>query len=163
MKKFMIWVGVISFVVGLGLLVFWPISGPTAWRQYDMNWQPLALTEAENYCAGKVGINNGFAHNSKDVADCIERSTLDNTQPSVSRSITWACVGIKAGGYKGTISQCTKILDNADIWLLVSGGFTAAWNDVRPRPTVANQDLLGDELDRENRADDGDSIEEEQE
>ncbi|KKL27349.1 hypothetical protein LCGC14_2386050, partial [marine sediment metagenome] len=42
MKKFMIWVGVISFVVGLGLLVFWPISGPTAWRQYDMNWQPLA-------------------------------------------------------------------------------------------------------------------------
>ena len=162
MKKFIIRLGVVVFVVGMGLLVFWPISGPAAWRQYDMNWQPLALTEAENWCAGNIGINNGFKKNSKEIADCIERSTLDNEQPSVSRSLAWACTGIVDGGYRGSIIKCKNLIDKSELWLIVSGGFTSAWDDTRPRPVVTNQDLLEDEWDRENRANSDEDIEEEE-
>ncbi|KKK80715.1 hypothetical protein LCGC14_2820750, partial [marine sediment metagenome] len=55
------------------------------------------------------------------------------------------------------------LINKSELWLIVSGGFTSAWDDTRPRPVVTNQDLLEDEWDRENRANSDEDIEEEEE
>ena len=151
MKKFLGWTLVLALVVGGALAAFWPISGPAAWRLYDENWKPLALTEAENWCAGSVGINDGFVDQNADVLKCVRDTDLDNEQPSINMSITWACEGIVAGGWDGTVGNCKNIFETGNLWLLIGGGITSDWNDARPRPTETDENLLEDEQTRENR------------
>ncbi|KKM02900.1 hypothetical protein LCGC14_1779810 [marine sediment metagenome] len=81
MKKFMIWLSVIMFVVGLGVVTFWDV--PT-WRLYTQDWKPLAMTHAENYCTGKIGINTRFMPNDPAVDHCEETSGKDNITPSIA-------------------------------------------------------------------------------
>ena len=151
MKKLLGWTLVLALVVGGALAAFWPISGPAAWRLYDENWRPLALTEAENWCAGSVGINDGFTEHNSTVLQCVEDTNLDNEFPSITNSIGWACQGIRDGGWGGSTVQCRKIFQNGELWLLVGGGMTSDWNDERSRPVELDKNLLEDERTRENR------------
>lgn len=151
MKKLLGWTLVLVLVVGGALAAFWPISGPAAWRLYDENWKPLALTEAENWCAGSVGINDGFTERNPAVSRCVKDTDLDNEFPSITNSMKWACQGILIGGWNGTTSQCLNIFKNGELWLLVGGGMTSDWNDERSRPVELDNNLLEDEQTRENR------------
>ena len=56
MKKFLTYTLAVMLVVGGAIAVNWPVN---TWRLYDGNWQPLAMTEAESYCAGyHVALND---------------------------------------------------------------------------------------------------------
>ncbi len=151
MKKFFIWAGVILFVVGLGVVTFWDVP---QWRLYTVNWEPLALTEAENYCTATVGLNEGFRPNSSNVKRCMENTHKDNTVVSISSSIGWACEGIRDAGWTGGILQCRNIMEDGQLWMIAGGGLanSTSWSDSHPRPSETAVGELPDQ--RSNRGGD---------
>jgi len=131
MKKLAAYVGALLLVVGGAVAAFWPIN---FWRLYDANLRPLALTHAENYCAGFHGFAAGFPEHDPAVTDCENSGPYDNVTPSVANSVQWACQGIVAGGWGGMVSDCELIFEQDQLWLVQGGGITRSWNDAWPRP-----------------------------
>jgi hypothetical protein len=130
----------VLLVVGGGIAVFWPVN---FWRLFDDNLRPLALTQAENYCAGLHGIQNRFAFNDPEVIACIASSTYDNESPSIADSVRWGCQGIVAGGWDdGTTNDCVSIFDRDQLWLVKDGGITYAWSDAYPRPVAVGDGII---------------------
>ncbi len=152
MKKFLGWIAVFVLIVGGAVLAFWPVNH---WRLYDADWQPLALTNAENYCAGAQGMKNGFDRDDKLTKECTENSSRDNVTPSIANSPQWACEGVVSSGqFNGSIHACVQILHNNSFWLIAGGGLTFAWNDERPRPQPIDEGVLdSDTKPRGNRSD----------
>ncbi len=140
MKRVLGWVAVFILVVGGGIVTFWPVD---TWRLYDANWQPLALTQAESYCAGKVLAENNYSNkaNDKDVDVCVKESKFDNTVPNVGKALKWACEGIRSVDYSWTAADCIGTFDNYQFWLMQHGGYTWNWNDQNPRPNVAYSNI----------------------
>ena len=153
MKRLFIWAGVLLFVIGMGVATFWNV--PT-WRLYTADWQPLAMTNAENYCTAVVGLNARFAPDNPDVQRCKDTTVRDNIVPDLNMSVTWACEGVKAAGWQGTMTKCHDIFLQAQLWMLVDGGLADAssWSDSHPRP-VTIEEVLSDP--RSNRAGDDES------
>lgn len=152
MKRILSITGGIALVVGMGIVVFWPIN---FWRLFDDNLRPLALTQAENYCAGFHGINNQFAYNDPDVATCIASGDYDNETPSVADSVMWGCQGIVAGGWPGSVNDCADIFERDQLWLLLNGGITLAWSEAYPRPKPIGQGALTPQSDSRTGSRDG--------
>jgi len=151
MKRFAGWAAVFIIVVGGGILAFWPVNH---WRLYDADWNPLALTNAENYCAGAEGMVNGFKRDDRKTKECTENSVRNNTIPSITNSSRWACEGvISTGRFPGTVYDCMHVFDANQLWLLEGGGITVKWNDERPRPVPLDEGVL-DKEPRGNRSDD---------
>ena len=140
MKRILGWIAVVILVVGGGIATFWPV--PT-WRLYDANWQPLALTQAEAYCVGQVLAKNGYANKQDDseVDACVTDSKLDNTLPDVGKAMKWGCDGIRSVDSSWSQTECLAAFDSYDMWLLLHGGYTWAWNDQNPRPNVAYSNI----------------------
>jgi len=150
MKKFAAWFAVIVLVVGGGVATFWPID---FWRLFDANQRPLALTEAENWCAGNVGMaNTRFKENDPAVLRCIEQSGRDNEHPSIANSVHWACLGIVQAGWDGIVLQCEDIFASNQMWMLLGGAFTNQWSDAYPRPVPLDEGVLEEPDTRENRS-----------
>ena len=140
MKKFAGWTVVFVLVVGGGILAFWQVNH---WRLYDADWNALALTSAENYCAGVEGMRNGFDRQDKKTINCIENSERDNETPSITESVKWACEGILSSGrFQGSARSCQLIFEDNSLWLLEGGGFTSKWNDERPRPKPLDEGII---------------------
>ena len=140
MKRILGWVAVFILVVGGAIVTFWPV--PT-WRLYDANWQPLAMTQAESYCVGKVLAENSY-NNTKDnptVDRCVAESKMDNTVPHVEKAMQWGCEGIRSVDSSWSQTDCLEAFENWDMWLLQHGGYTWAWNDQNPRPNVAYSNI----------------------
>ncbi len=123
-----------------------------------MNWEPLALTEAENFCTASVGIVNSFKAGDPDVALCMQETMLDNITPSIADSTRWACEGVKSAGWTGTMTKCTEIIEGGQLWMLLGGGFAheKSWNDAHPRPVNTQEGVLPGDT-RSNRAGDNES------
>ena len=153
MKKFIIWVGVVVFVIGLGVVTFWDVP---QWRLYTQDWKPLAMTHAENYCTGKIGIGNRFIPNDPAVERCMKESGKDNVTPSIANSESWACEGVLDGGWDAPMQTCLDILRQAELWMLAGGGLASAssWSDTHPRPEAIHEGVLPDT--RSNRG--GDAV-----
>jgi hypothetical protein len=150
MKRVATWFAIIALVVGGGVVTFWPID---FWRMFDANQRPLALTEAENWCSGWVGITEqAFEENDPKVLRCMESTSKDNETPSAAQSIGWACDGIIAAGWEGTPTQCLDLLEEIQIWMLAGGGFTNEWSDAYPRPVALDEGIIEDPNSRENRS-----------
>lgn len=128
MKRFATWTLVWITIIGMGVAVFWPVE---TWRLYDKNWQPLAMTQAENWCTGvQIGTGN-FENklNDPSVADCVADSKLDNEKPSITNSQIWFCQGINSIIADFTVDACVKTVRDYKIWGLLHGGFTFEWAD----------------------------------
>ncbi len=151
MKKFLGWAAVFIIVVGGGILAFWPVD---FWRLYDADWNALALTNAENYCAGAEGMANGFKRDDTRTKDCTKNSARDNETPSITSSSKWACEGVTSTGlFPGGVYDCMRVVEDNNLWLLEGGGITYRWNDQRPRPAPLDEGVL-DKKPRGNRSDD---------
>ena len=156
MKKFAIWAGVVLFVLGLGIATFWNV--PT-WRLYTVNWEPLAMTNAENYCTAVIGMSKtSFKPNDPAVDRCVADSPRDNTTPSIANSVMWACQGVIAGGFNGTTTMCLDIMEQGQLWMLKGGGLADArsWSDTHPRPVSTQEGVLPGSV-RTNRGGDTES------
>ncbi len=149
MKKILTWIVVWSFIIGGGIIAFWQVE---TWRLYDADWNALAMTNAENYCAGSNGMLNGFKKDDKLTKDCTANSARDNTTPSITYSPKWACEGIRSAGWDGSQYDCEFIFNQNGIWLLQGGGITMKWNDQRPRPEPIDEGVIENEK-RGNRSD----------
>jgi len=151
MKRLLIWAAVVAFVAGMGVATFWDVPN---WRLYTVNWEPLAMTNAENYCAAVVGLNEGFKPNSPDVQRCMEETSRDNETVSVAQSVQWACDGIRDAGWPGTLPQCMEIINTGELWMIAGGGLAnrESWSDSHPRPSETQVGELPDE--RTNRGGD---------
>jgi len=150
MKKFALWLGIVALVVGGGIATFWPID---FWRLFDANQRPLAMTEAENWCAGYHGmLSKRFAEGDPAVARCMETTAYDNETPSIANSILWACKGIVATGWNGLVIQCQDIFEANQMWMLAGGGFTAEWSDAYPRPVPLDEGVIEEPNTRGNRS-----------
>ncbi len=149
MKKIATWIATFALVVGGGIAVFWPID---FWRLFDANLRPLALTHAENYCAGTVGIAEGFKFDSIMVERCLNNTSLDNETPSIAKSVRWACQGIVQGGWAGSVGECINIFEANQMWTVATGGLTMSWNDAHPRPRAIDEGVIEKEKTRDNRA-----------
>jgi hypothetical protein len=138
-KTLSVWALVVVVVVGGGVFVTWPME---TWRRYDKNWQALAMTHAENHCAGQVLADNGFNNKLDDPAvdACVAASKLDNTTPNVAQSVGWFCQGI-ASSYPLSVSECVGQVEGLQIWGLQHGGYTWDWSDNNPRPVAGYTDL----------------------
>lgn len=145
MKRYATYLAALLLVVGGGAAVFWPVN---FWRLFDDNLQPLALTQAETYCAGLHGWQNGFALNDPDVTECEKTSGYDNTTPSVANAVMWGCQGIVAGGWPGQVSECSDIFERDQLWLVKGGGITWSWSDAWPRPVHVGGPLVSDDNSR---------------
>lgn len=140
MKRILIKVLVFVFIVGGLAAVLWPVDN---WRMYDANWKPLAMTDAEGYCAGYLLGESGF-NNSQDVeamAACITTNDQkDNTTPNVGIVIRSFCNGISLTA--GMPQQdCEDIIEGYEIWPLMNGGYTWEWNDTNARPQVVQSNI----------------------
>ena len=143
MRKLLIRVGIIAFIVVGAMLVFWPTN---FWRLYDANLRPLALTHAENYCVGFAGIQDGFQFDSAIVKTCMSETTLDDTEPSIANSIRWGCLGVVAGGWGGKAQDCEQIFEARQFWFVQGGGITDNWNDAHPRPQPIDEGVLDSDI-----------------
>lgn len=134
MKRLLIRVLAGAFVIGGFVAVLWPV--PT-WRLYDANWQPLAMTQAEAWCAGWT-MGNAQANKQDPAAmkDCMEtHDELDNEIHGIATIIRQGCLGFGASsGFDP--NACEAIIESNGIWWLRDGGFTLAWNETNPRPQV---------------------------
>jgi hypothetical protein len=140
MKRFLAWTVVVVFVVGGAVLTFWPVS---FWRLYDADWNALALTSAENYCAGAEGMRNGFDRDDRKTKECTMNSDRDNETPSIAQSVKWGCEGVVSSGqFQGSVWDCQLIFEDNGLWLLEGGGFTYEWNDERPRPKPLDEGII---------------------
>lgn len=151
MKRLFIWAAVFLFVIGLGVVTFWDVP---QWRLYDKDWNPLAMTEAENYCTATVGLGESFKPNSANVQRCMDLTQKDNVTHSIAMSTTWACEGIRDAGWDGTLNQCKNIIDDNGLWMIAGGGLATAdsWSDSHPRPVAT---VIGElPEDRSNRGGD---------
>lgn len=139
MKRLLIKIAAILFIVAGLIAVLWPV--PT-WRLYDGNWQALAMTHAENFCAGQGIVNDSGAINNNindpAVDACIAASELGDT-PSVAHSQRWFCEGIqsKLSGF----TNCLNQVQQYQIWGLAHGGFTREWNDSNSYPQIIDYDI----------------------
>lgn len=135
MKKFLTYFLAVALVVGGGIAVSWPV--PT-WRLYDGNWQALAMTEAESYCAGFHVALSGYSDKpNKETDDCVLTSSMDNTTPSVANSQFWACKGVNAADPAFPVADCVATVQSYEIWFLLHGGFSYVWNAGNKYPQVA--------------------------
>lgn len=140
MKKFLGWLVVFVLVVGGAVLSFWNVNH---WRLYDADWNPLALTNAENYCAGAEGMRNGFDRDDRKTKECTINSDRDNETPSIAQSVNWGCEGIVSSGrFQGGVWDCMLIFEDNGLWLLEGGGFTFKWNNERPRPKPLDEGII---------------------
>jgi hypothetical protein len=156
MKKFWIWMGVLLFVVGLGVVTFWNV--PT-WRLYDKDWRPLAMTHAENYCSAKIGLDRSFMEDDPKVKACMEDSHLNNTIPSIAKSTDWACSGIRDAGLSLSLAACRDIIEGNQLWMIAGGGLASkwSWSDSHPRPESIQEGVLPSDT-RTNRGGDEESL-----
>ena len=140
MKRILAWVAVFVLVLGGAVAIYWPVP---LWRMYDANWQPLAMTQAESYCAGKVLAQNGYSNkaNDKEVDQCVKDSEWDNTTPDVGKALKWACEGILSTDPAWSITDCIGTFDSNSFWLMLHGGYTWRWNDQNPRPNTAYSNI----------------------
>jgi hypothetical protein len=142
----------ILLVVGGLVAVLWPVE---TWRMYDANWKPLAMTEAEAYCAGFVLGEGNFTNkeNPEGMEVCYTSSKYDNTVPRIGVAVRRFCEGLFATvGYP--VGECENAVNGYDLWPLAVGGYTWEWNDSNPRPQIVQSDL-GNAPRREGRNDDG--------
>jgi len=140
MKKFMIWMAGIALIIG-GFIII--TADVPMWRLYDKNWQPLAMTEAENYCVGQILGKNGLNNtkNDPEVDACVAASRMDNVTPNIAKAVTWACQGI-ASRYPGlTIEDCEGQVEGGDLWFLQHGGYTWEWNSGNKRPVASHSNI----------------------
>ena len=140
MKRIMAWVTVFVLVVGGGIVAYWPVA---TWRLYDANWQPLALTQAESYCAGKILAQNSYSNkaNDREVNECVAESRFDNSVPNVGKALRWACEGIRSADPSWSTADCLGTFENYQFWLMQHGGYTWNWNDQNPRPNAAYSNI----------------------
>ena len=139
MRRILAWIVVVVLVVGGGVVAYWPVA---KWRMYDANWKPLAMTEAESYCAGKILAENMYTNMYDDpqVRRCIQQSKK-GTVPDVGKSLRWVCEGIRSVDPSWSTSDCLDTLNHYDFWLLLNGGYTGNWNDQNPRPDTAYSNI----------------------
>jgi hypothetical protein len=155
MKKILVRILAAVLVVGGLVAVLWPVD---TWRLYDANWQPLAMTEAENYCAGKVLAENSFVNKKDDIIvdTCVETSDRGNVA-SVGSSQAWFCQGIRS--VLPSFDDCLPVVQNYQIWGLQHGGYTLEWNDSNTYPQIVQYNITeaprGDGRDDGNRNDNG--------
>ena len=150
MKKLATWVALVALVVGGGLAVFWPTD---FWRLFDANQRPLALTEAENWCSGYIGMGQQrFIEDDPAVARCMDTQGLENETPSIANSVYWACQGIRQAGWLGSSHECQDLFAANQLWMLAGGGFTTEWNDAYPRPVALDEGVLEEPNGRSNRS-----------
>lgn len=145
MRKFLIYVAVLTLVVGGFIIVTLDVPN---WRLYDSRWRPLAMTEAENYCAGWLfGSTLVNREDPSAMADCIERNHMDNETPNVARSVEWGCQGVLAGlaeqAQEWDMAACLDAVEGAQVWFLMNGGYTVSWaqSGSNKRPVVAQTDI----------------------
>jgi hypothetical protein len=140
MRKFFAFVAGIILIIGGFIIINWNV--PT-WRLYDGNWKPLAMTQAENWCAGKVLGDNGFNNkqDDPDVDACVAASKMDNTTPNIALSVEWACRGVNAAFPDFPVEDCKVQVEGGDIWFLQHGGYTWEWNSGNKRPVASHSDI----------------------
>ena len=115
------------------------------------------MTEAENHCAGYVGMsNNRFREDDPAVQRCMDTTQKDNTEHSIANSVLWACTGIVESGWDGLVLQCQDIFEQNQLWMLVGGGFTTKWSDAYPRPVPLDEGVIVAPPTRSNRSSDVD-------
>ncbi len=140
MKRTLIKIGAVLFVIAGLVAVLWPVDN---WRLYDANWKPLAMTEAEGYCAGYLLGDGGF-NNTEDkegMAACIaENEGLENDTPSIGIVVKSFCNGLAVTAGLPH-NECMDITEGYDIWPLQYGGYTWEWNDTNARPEVVQSDI----------------------
>ncbi len=129
---------ILALVIGGFLLAFSP---NTHTRLYDANLRPLALTQAEAWCVGKVGIGSSFKENDPQVDECQAESALA-TEVDIARVPTWFCEGVVAGGWPYTADDCVGIIDGRSLWPLLHGGLTDQWNSGFPRPKAVGGGIV---------------------
>lgn len=152
MKRILIKIGVLVFIIGGLVAVLWPVD---TWRMYDANWQPLAMTEAEAWCAGNLLGASNF-NNSEDIEGmeaCFEaHEDLDNVSPRIGAVIVKFCSGL-ATTSDIPAPECVDIIEGYEMWPLQYGGYTWQWNDTNPRPEIVQSDISNAPR-REGRTDD---------
>lgn len=139
MKKILIKIGVIAFIIGGLVAVLWPVD---TWRMYDANWQPLAMTESEAFCAGFLLGDSGFnnVQDEEGMQVCMERFDDKSDTPSVGIVISAFCDGLwVSAGFPKT--DCEDVTEGYEIWPLQHGGYTWEWNDTNSRPEVVQSNI----------------------
>lgn len=136
MKKILIKLAIVLLVVGGTVLVSWPTI---QWRLYDAEWQPLAMTKAESFCAGMILAERGFINlpNDIEVDKCVANSKHDNTTPNLGMAVRWGCTGVQAVDSSYPIEACLEAIEYYQLWFLQHGGYTWNWNDGHKRPVIA--------------------------
>lgn len=138
MKKIATWLGIIVLVVGGGILTLRP---NTAWRMYDAQLRPLAMTEAEAYCVGANLQPPIIASPQEGVAECLASSKKE-TEPSIANTIGWTCEGV-AETWDMPVDVCVDAMEGYGLWPLLQGGFTMDWSEAWPRPEVIEETIIG--------------------
>ena len=140
MKRILIWIALVTFAIGAAVVVFWPVSN---WRLYDENWNPLALTEAESWCAGEILARNKFANKRDDpqVDACVVNSSKNNTVPDVVKAQGWQCSAMVSVVPEWGYDNCLATLQSYKIWLLQHGGYTMDWNTSNPYPDIVQYNI----------------------
>jgi len=138
----MFWVAGIALIVG-GFIVI--TADVPMWRLYDKNWNPLAMTEAENYCVGQV-LGKNALNNTKDdpeVAACVAASRMDNATPNIAMSIEWGCKGIYSTYPDFLVDECKSQIEEGDLWFLQHGGYTWEWSESgsNKRPVASHSNI----------------------
>lgn len=138
-KRIGVWAVTFLLVVGGGIATFWDVD---FWRLFDANQQPLAMTETEAWCAGSWGMKHNFRVRDSSVAECIKITDNKGTEPNVGKTTAWTCTGIISAGWNGTRSACVEIIENNNMWIMLTGGFTTEWNQAHPRPKPQGGEIL---------------------
>lgn len=140
MRKFLLYFAGFALVVGGFIAVMWPVPN---WRLYDANWRPLAMTQAESFCAGLLfGERMTNEQDHEWMVDCIANSSYEHT-PSVANSPAWGCQGLLSTPYGAgwPLEDCLAAMEAAEVWWLLDGGYTMEWNSGNKRPEVAASNI----------------------
>lgn len=154
MKKALVWLSIWAFVIGGAAAVLWDVP---KWRLYDANWEPLAMTQAESWCSGKLLGEREVNFEKRAPAlmkQCIADSELDNTTPNIANSVRWSCEGINAA-VEWDMKVCVDTVEAYEVWFLANGGITNTWDSGNSRPEVITDDITKAPP-RGERTDDGD-------
>lgn len=139
MKKFL--VGALVFAIVVGGFIIVTLDVPK-WRLYDRQWRPLAMTQAENYCAG-ILTATAAEERPEEQAECIaENDHLDNITPNLAMSVQWGCEGLYVAA-EYPVQDCKDAVEVHQVWFLQHGGYTVEWAEsgANQRPNVAKVDI----------------------
>lgn len=139
MKKFFLGLLIVLITVGGFILVTWDVPN---WRLYDRQWRPLAMTHAENFCAGVLTFTSADER-PEEQAECIaQHDDLDNVTPDVASSLRWGCEGLFSVS-EWPVEECMEAVEGYQVWFLQHGGYTNDWAEAgsNKRPNVAAVDI----------------------